>query len=98
MTPLAVIVDKVNSGEIEEIDIIQGIRNALLLLRNASQRHFLQHQKMMLQHLNLQLKLLVQDADFTESLPYLYGANFEELAKKKLEAAVLIQETQTKLA
>ena len=68
-TPLAAIVNKVDTGVIEETGIIQEIRNALLLLGNASQQHSLQQWKMILQHLNLQLKLLVQDAEFTEVPP-----------------------------
>ena len=42
---LAAIVDKIDAREIEEADIIQGIRNALLLLGNTSQQHSLQHWK-----------------------------------------------------
>lgn len=94
--PLAAIVDKIDAGEIQEMDIIQGIRNALLLLGNASQQHSLQRRKTILQHLNPQLKSLVQDADFTEAPPYLFGAKFGELAKERLEAAALIQKTQVK--
>ena len=39
----------------------QSIRNAL---RNVSQQHFLQRRKTILQHLNPQLKSLVQNVDF----------------------------------
>ena len=46
--PLAAITDKVDAREIEEIDIIQGIRNTLLLLGNASQQHSLQQRKLVL--------------------------------------------------
>ena len=94
--PLAAIVDKVDAGELEEVDIIQGIKSTLLLLGNASQQHSLQRRKTILQHLNPQLKSLVQDADFTEAPPYLFGTNFGELAKERLEAAALIQKTQAK--
>ena len=41
-------------------------------------------------------KSLVQDADFAEAPTYLFGANFGELAKERLEAAALIQKTQVK--
>ena len=91
---LAAIVDKTDGGEISEGEIIQGIRNALLLLGNASQQHSLQRRKAVLQHLNPQLKSLVQDADFAEAPPYLIGTNFGELAKERLEAAALIQKAQ----
>ena len=74
--------------------IIQGIRNALVLLGNASQQHLLQQRKAILQHFNPQLKSLVQDADFAEAPPYLFGTNFGKLAKERLEAAALIQKAQ----
>lgn len=88
--------NKVDAGIIEEVDIIQGIRNALLLLGNVSRQHSLQQQKMILQHLNPQLKSLVQDACFTKAPLYLFDANFGELAKEQLEATALIQKTQIK--
>lgn len=89
VAPLTAIVDKVDAGIVEEADIIQGIRNAL-------QQYTLQRQKMIIQHLNPQLKSLVQDAYFTEAPFYLFSANFGVLAKERLEAAALIQKTQTK--
>ena len=51
---------------------------------------------MILQYLIPHMKSLVQDADFTKAPPYLFGANFRELAKEWLEKAALIQKTQTK--
>ena len=74
--PLAAIVDKADVGEIGEADIIQGIRNAVLLLGNASQQHSLQRQKTVLHHFNPQFKSSVQDADFTDAPPYLFSANY----------------------
>ena len=73
---LAAIVDKIDGGEILEAEIIQGVRNTILLLGNASQQHSLQQRKIILQHLNPQLKSLVQDADFADAPPYFFGANF----------------------
>ena len=93
---LAAIVDKSDTDEISDSEIIQGIRNTILLLGNASQQHSLQRRKTILQHLNPQLKSLVQDADFTEAPPYLFGSNFGELAKERLEAAALIQKAAQK--
>ena len=93
---LAAIVDKSDTAEISDGEIIQGIRNAILLLGNASQQHSLQQRKTILQHLNPQLKSLVQDADFAEASPCLFGTNFGELAKERLEAAALIQKAAQK--
>ena len=91
---LAAVVDKTDGGEVSEAEMIQGIRNALLLLGNASQQHSLQRRKAILQHLNPQLKSLVQDTDFAEAPPYLFGTKFGELAKERLEAAALIQKAK----
>ena len=66
-----------------------------MLLENASQQHLLQRRKAILQHFNPQLKSLVQDADFAEAPPYLFGTNFGKLAKEKLEAAALIQKPKS---
>lgn len=87
---LAAIMNKYDGSKVLEAKVIQGIRNTLLLLGNVSQQHSLQSRKAILQHINLQLKSLVQDADFAEAPPYLFGTNFGELAKERLEAAALI--------
>ena len=42
VTPLTAIVDKVDSGKIKEVEIVQGIKNILLFLGNVSQQHSLQ--------------------------------------------------------
>ena len=48
---LAAIVDKTDGGEVSEAEMIQGIRNALLVLGNAFQQHYLQQRrKAILQH------------------------------------------------
>ena len=96
LSVLAAIMDRSDADEISDGEIIQGIRNALLLLGNASQQHSLQRRKAILQHLNPQLKSLVQDANFTEAPPYLFGTNFGELAKERLNAAALNQKTAQK--
>ena len=83
--PLAAIVDKVDAGELEEVDVIQGIKSALLLLGNASQQHSLQRRKTILQHLNPPLKSLVQDADFTEAPPTSLGKILESWLRSDLK-------------
>ena len=93
---LAAIVDRSDADKILDGEIIQGIRSAQLLLGNASKQHSLQQRKAILQHLNPQLKSMVQDADFAEAPPYLFGTNFGELTKERLEAAALIQKTAQK--
>ena len=94
--PLTSIVEKADAGEIDQAEAIQGIRAALVLMGNASQHHAIQRRKAILQHLNPQLKSLVKDEDFTTAAPFLFGPNFGEIAKERLEAAALIQKTQPK--
>jgi len=60
------------------------------------QHHIIQRRKAILQHLNPQLKGLVKDEDFTTAAPFLFGPDFGEIAKRRLEAAALIQKTQAK--
>ena len=69
-TLLTAIVEKTDGGDISDSETIQKVRNsllllgnALLLLGNASQQHSLQRRKTILQHLNPQIKSLVQDTD-----------------------------------
>ena len=94
--PLAAIIEKTDAGEINQDEAIQGIRAALVLMGNASQHHAIQRRKAILQHLNPQLKGLVKDEDFATSAPFLFGPDFGEIAKRRLEAAALIQKTQAK--
>lgn len=51
----------------------------------------------MLQHLNPQLKLLIKYEDFATAAPFLFWPSFGEVTKEQLEAAALIQKTQTKV-
>ena len=43
--------------------------------------------------LNPQLKQLVEDVDFKEAPPFLFGENFGKLAKERLEAAAALTKT-----
>ena len=94
--PLTAVVEKSDAGEIDQTEAIQGIRAALVLMGNASQYHAIQRRKAILQHLNAQLKSLVKDEDFATAAPFLFGPNFGEIAKERLEAAALIQKAQPK--
>ena len=67
-----------------------------MLMGNSSQYHAIQQRKAILQHLNTQLKSLVKDEDFVIAAPFLFGPNFREIPKERLEAAALIQKTQHK--
>ena len=96
--PLTAIIEKMDAGNIDQAEAIQGIRAALVLLRNAFQHHAIQWRKAVIQHLNPQLKLLVKDEDFAIAAPFLFGPKFGEIAKEQLEAAALIQKTQPKFS
>jgi len=89
--PLAAIIEKTDAGEINQDEAIQGIRAALV------QHHTIQRRKAILQQLNPQLKGLVKDEDFTTTAPFLFGPDFGEITKRRLEAAALIQKTQLRI-
>ena len=80
-SPLTAVVECSDSEDISPAEVIQGVRTVLVLLGNASQHHALQRRKMILQHLNPQLKSLVQDANFTDAPSSLFGAKFGEIYK-----------------
>ena len=89
----AAIVDKTDGGENSGGKIIQGIRNTLLLL-GMRPNNTLSSEGRPFYNTWTQLKPLVQDADFAEAPPYLFGTNFGELAKERWEVAALIQNAQ----
>ena len=80
--PLAAIIEKTDTGEIDQDEVIQGIRAALVLMGNASQHHAIRRRKAIVQHLNPQLKGLVKDEDFATAASFLFGLEFGEIAKR----------------
>ena len=69
------------------------IQASLVLMGYASFHHSTGRRKGLLQHLNPQLKQLVEESDFKGPAPMLFGENFGTIAKQRLEAAAALKKT-----
>lgn len=74
-------------------EAIGAIQTALQLMGNANQHNSIAHRNALLTQLNPQLKQLVEDIDFKEAPPLLFGENFGTLAKERIEAAAALTKT-----
>ena len=68
-------------------EAINMIRTSLQLMGNANYHHSAERRKALLQHLNPLLKQLLEENDFKDAPPMLFGENFRVLAKQRIEAA-----------
>ena len=66
--------------------IHQAIQLSLCILDNTSAQFSQEHRRKALSRLYPDLKSLVEEEDFTESAPYLFGPSFEKKAKEMTEA------------
>ena len=74
-------------------EAIAAIQTSLQLMGNANQHNSIARRNALLMQLNPQLKQLVEDVDFKEAPPFLFGENFGTLAKERLEAAAALTKT-----
>ena len=70
-------------------EAIAAIQTSLQLMGNANQHNSIARRNALL----MQLKQLVEDVDFKEAPPFLFGENFGTLAKERLEAAAALTKT-----
>lgn len=91
--PLTACLERAHEGELTVQDAIPMIQAALLLMGDAAQNHAALRRKAVLQHLNPQLQSLMKETDFKGAQPYLFGENFAEQAKSKLEAAAALKKS-----
>ena len=74
-------------------EAINMIQTSIQLMGNANYHHSTERRKALLQHLNPLLKQLVEESDFKEAPPMLFGENFGVLAKQRIEAAAALKKT-----
>ena len=72
-------------------DTIPMIQSALMLMGDASQHQSSLRRKLLMQHFNPQLKGLMGESDFSKAQPFLFGEDFGDKAKSKLEAAAALK-------
>ena len=70
-----------------------AIQISLQLMGNANQHNSIARRNALLTQLNPQLKQLVEDVDFKDAPPLLFGENFGTLAKERIEAAAALTKT-----
>ena len=75
------------------VEAIQMVQTSILLMGNASFHHSTERRRALLQHLNPQLKQLVEESDFKNAAPMLFGDDFGAIAKQRLEAAAALKKT-----
>ena len=74
-------------------EAINMIQTLIQLMGNANYHHSTERRKVLLQHLNPLLKQLVEESDFKEAPPMLFGENFGVLDKQRIEAAAALKKT-----
>ena len=72
-------------------EAISMVHSAVRLLGDATQYHSSLRRKAIMQHLNPQLQTLMKDVDFKGSQPLLFGEDFGEKAKSRMEAAAALR-------
>ena len=86
LSPLVSIQKLAEGGDLTPEAAIANTQTALVLLGNASQYFATEWRKVLLQQLNPKLKALVEDSDFFDAPPLLFGTNFGKVAKDQLDA------------
>ena len=95
VAPLASGLQDIEDGRGDIQDAAKAMQVVLVLLNNASQHHAVESCQVILQQLNPQLKCLINDDDFKDAPPYLFGESFASVAKEHLEAAAVLKKSVT---
>jgi len=88
---LAACMEKAGDPQFTIREAIPMIQSAIMLLGDAAQHHSSLQRKAVMKHLNPQLQSLMKELDFKGSQPLLFGEDFGEKAKAKLEAAAALK-------
>ena len=92
MGPLVSVLERAEELNLPTL-AIGAIQTALQLMGNANQHNSIARRNALLMQLNPQLKQLVEDVDFKEAPPFLFGKNFGTLAKERIEVAAALTKT-----
>ena len=93
MAPLVSCLEQADGEEFTLKEAILMIQSALVLLGDAGRHQSSLRRKELMKHLNPQLQSLMKDSDFKDAQPFLFGEDFVEKAKTKLEAAAALKKT-----
>ena len=91
VAPLTALLENADDESFTLKEAIPMIQLAIQLLGDVAQHHSSQRRKAIIQHLNPQLQTLMKDEDFKESQPLLFGEDFGEKAKARIEVAAALK-------
>ena len=91
IAPLTALLENTYDESFTFKEAIPMIQLAIQLLGDASQHHSSQRRKAITQHLNSQLQTLMKDEDFKGSQPLLFGEDFGEKVKARIEAVAALK-------
>ena len=95
VAPLTALLENTEDELFTIKEAIPMVQAAIQLLGDAAQHHSSLRRKAIMQHLNPQLQTLMKDKDFKGSQPLLFGEDFGEKAKSKIEAAAALKKVVT---
>ena len=95
VAPLAALLEQTNDENFTISEAIPMVQSAIQLLGDATQHQSAMRRKAIMQHLNPKLQTLMKDVDFKGTQPLLFGEDFGEKAKAKMEAAAALQKIVT---
>ena len=75
--------------------VLSAIQQALMFLGNASAHFNMERRSKALSWLNLDLKSRVEDEDFSQAAPYLFGPGFKRKAKERSEAVKCLRKASS---
>ena len=83
------------AGDLTPEAAVANTQAALVFIGNTSQHFAADRRKALLQQLNPKLKSLVEDSDFSEAPPFLFGTDFGKVAKERLDATEVLKKVST---
>ena len=84
--PISACLEKANEGTLTLPEVIPMLQTSLVLMGDASQHQSSMRRQALLQQFNPHLKKLMKEKDFARAQPYLFGQDFGQKAKEKLDA------------
>ena len=89
--PLVALLENTGDESFSMKEASPMVQSAIRLLGDAAQHHSSLRRKAIMKHLNPQLQTLMKDEDFKGSQPFLFGEDFGDKAKGRMEAAAALR-------
>ena len=83
--PLVSLLETAHEGKLDPKTAVTMVQSALLLMGDASQHQSASRRETILKQLNPQIADLMKEKDYTKALPFLFGEDFREKVKTRME-------------